>query len=196
MSKTILWIDVETTGLNPILHEIIEIAILPERGGELLEPFVAQVRPERVKQINPSALEVNGFTQEEIMGFPSRNNAYSRMIPYLREVERHPIDMVLAGHNLAFDVAFLQRFYWDCALDHFSLATARRWDTYSVASALQLAGLPMPDRLSLGALAEHFGVKQERAHRALDDAKTARAVWWAMIDQIREPFKTGGVYRP
>ncbi len=65
-----IFLDSETNGLNAQKHQLIEIAykVVDVRTGALREEFQAVIfQPEEVWQLSdPTSLEVNGFTYDEI----------------------------------------------------------------------------------------------------------------------------------
>ncbi len=67
-----IFLDIETNGLNTQKHKIIEIAykIVDVRTGEVLESFETILRHpfKEWKQSNPSSLQVNGLSWEDIKG--------------------------------------------------------------------------------------------------------------------------------
>jgi DNA polymerase III epsilon subunit-like protein len=88
-------------------------------------------------------------------------------------------DSVLVGHNVRFDLAFLDR--------ELSLSGARVAapvvDTLPLARRL-LAG--RGERYTLVALAEFFGTSTRPAHRALPDARTTAEIFGALTALARE----------
>lgn len=76
MTKNRIWVDTETTGLDPNKHEIIEIAILresvlPGGGGAIVESWSTKIAPTRIEDAEPKALEVNGYDKERWAGAPT-----------------------------------------------------------------------------------------------------------------------------
>lgn len=62
----LVFVDVETTGLDPERHELLEVAAVRVHPHTLepLDHASARVRPGRLADANPRALEVNGYTDE------------------------------------------------------------------------------------------------------------------------------------
>lgn len=64
--KERVWIDVETTGLDPLVHEIIELTVRYEpRKGCANPAWHAKIKPEHIETAEPKALEINGYTEEK-----------------------------------------------------------------------------------------------------------------------------------
>lgn len=63
MSDTKLaFVDLETSGLDPLTHEIIEAAVVVEVDGEVVAEFECSL-PFDEQRANPKALEINGWGQ-------------------------------------------------------------------------------------------------------------------------------------
>jgi DNA polymerase-3 subunit epsilon len=94
--------------------------------------------------------------------------------------------IVLAGHNVAFDQAFLERFLAGQGRtpERFS---HRLVDTHSLAAALRDAGrLDLAD-LNSSALFAHFGIEvpEEKRHTALGDALATFELYWKLVGLMR-----------
>lgn len=96
-------IDVETTGLNPYRHDrIVEVAIILMRPKEsILREFTTLINPER--DIGPT--NIHGLTASDVVTAPHFKNIAGNIAELLKEVN------VLVGHNVRFDVSFLQSEY-------------------------------------------------------------------------------------
>ncbi len=92
-------IDTETSGLDACTCEILEVCAIHYRDGKELGRFHSYVRP--VGAIPREASRINGITWRRV---------YSA--PLLDEIRQPLLDLigdnVLVGHNIGFDVKFLQ----------------------------------------------------------------------------------------
>lgn len=113
-----LFIDVETTGLDPQSDEIIELAMVPFRYGldgviyEVLEPFHGYRQPE--KPIPPEITALTGIDEAIVAGQVIDPEAVTAFVA--------PAALILA-HNAGFDRRFLERFCetfrtkpWACSM--------------------------------------------------------------------------------
>lgn len=167
MPSTLTFVDVETTGLDPERHEIVEIGLVLANAATLEEigAFSARVAPERLEDADPGALVVNGFTAEAWAGALPLRSALELALPMLA-------GSMLAGHNVGFDRSFLSAAFQRAGMP--MPAYKYSLDTASMAWPLLRSGrIP---RLSLDALAAYFGLTRESPHRALADARCALEV--------------------
>jgi DNA polymerase III epsilon subunit-like protein len=59
---TVIFVDTETTGLDPTQHEVWEIALIEEDGTE----YEWRIRPQRLDRAEPGALRVNRLYEREM----------------------------------------------------------------------------------------------------------------------------------
>ena len=64
-----LCFDSETTGLNPDIHAMVEIAMIPIVNGVKGDPFVSKIRPHLGAIVDTRALEVNGLSFSQIQNY-------------------------------------------------------------------------------------------------------------------------------
>lgn len=163
MRGELVALDLETTGLNPEIDDIIEIGAARFRDGELLETFSTLVNPDRAVPERVTA--ITGIRTDDLIGQPG----IRKILPDLRRfVGGSPV----IGHNVDFDLAFLARYGF--------LPGRGVLDTYDLASVM----LPTAPRYSLHSLAVQLGLAQEHAHRALDDALASGRLYWALWERI------------
>ncbi|MEU3713937.1 DEDDh family exonuclease [Streptomyces catenulae] len=146
-------VDVETTGLARD-DRIISAAVYQlDARGEFQDRWYTLVNPER----DPGPVWIHGLTSEVLADAP----LFPEIVP---ELSRRLDGRVLVAHNAMFD--------WSMIAREYARATAvapvnRRLCTIALSKEL---GLPLANH-KLETLAAHYGVVQEQAHHALDDAR-------------------------
>ncbi|MDZ7893420.1 MAG: exonuclease domain-containing protein [Rhodoferax sp.] len=148
--------DTETTGLNPREgDEIIQIGATRIVNMKVLteECFDQLVDPQR--SIPARSTLIHGITQDMVADQPT----LTQVLPAFHSFAR---DSVLVGHNVAFDLRFIEIK---------SGALGIRFD-HPVLDTLLLASVLYPTQESnrLEALAERFGLANHQRHSALGDA--------------------------
>lgn len=178
---TLAFLDVETTGLDPQKHEVIQIGVVLARqverpgnlgpGVEIIEEIEMKIKPERIEDAEEDALRVNGYNEAEWMFAPDLKNAMEFLAKKLDGA-------VQVSHNLTFDSAFVEKCYERAGLEN----TMARYklDTISIAFA-RLYNRP-DVKYSLKYLCDLFQIKNENAHTALADAKALFHVYKKMMN--------------
>lgn len=101
MSSVVL-VDVETTGLDPQRHEVVEVAWHIEGWGN---DDVYELRvPHTLLNADKAALDINGYAQRELWDF-SRWALPEEM----REFQEALRDNTICSANVGFDTGFLSR---------------------------------------------------------------------------------------
>jgi DNA polymerase III epsilon subunit-like protein len=108
MSNPLVFLDTETTGLDPDRHEVWEVAWAVDEG-----PIMSAVVPHSLRTADPKALELNGYWTR---GFEQAPGVLSADVT-LREILT---GATIVGSNPAFDAAFL-RARWGVAPWHHRL---------------------------------------------------------------------------
>ena len=99
MLKSYIAFDVETTGLNPMENEIIEIGALKVRNGKVAERFMEFIHPQ--SPISTAITDLTGITNEMVASARSRKEVVSDFLDFCE-------DDVLIGHNVSFDYSFMK----------------------------------------------------------------------------------------
>lgn len=94
----IVVLDLETTGLNPQVNEIIEICAWHFCDGVLKSKFVRRIKPERY--ITSDIMRLTGITMEDLKDCETIDNVLPEFIDFLS-------DYPLVGYNIDFDYRFL-----------------------------------------------------------------------------------------
>ncbi|MEU0225916.1 DEDDh family exonuclease [Streptomyces sp. NPDC006284] len=146
-------VDVETTGLARDDRIISAAVYRLDARGEVEDHWYTLVDPQR----DPGPVWIHGLTSEALRGAP--------LFPDVAEEFAARLDgRVLVAHNAVFDWQMIAREY---ARAKREAPVRQRLCTIALAKALDL---PLPNH-KLESLAAHFGVVQQRAHHALDDAR-------------------------
>ncbi|MCQ4206153.1 DEDDh family exonuclease [Streptomyces longispororuber] len=146
-------VDVETTGLSRDDRIISAAVYRLDAQGEVQDHWYTLVNPER----DPGPVWIHGLTTDVLKGAP--------LFPEIAEEFAARLDgRVLVAHNAVFDWSMIAREY---ARAQRTAPVRQRLCTIALSKEL---GLPLPNH-KLESLAAHFGVVQERAHHALDDAR-------------------------
>ncbi len=157
-------IDVETTGLDTGVDEIIEVAAVKFREDAVLETFSQLVKPRHSVPLKIQRL--TGITEEDLAHAPRFRDVAPQFVRFLKS---YP----LVGHSVGFDIGMLS-----AAGMHF---TQPAYDTFDMATLL----LPQVSTYKLATLAEYLQLAHAEHHRALHDADVCRQVFLKLLEQIR-----------
>ncbi|MBN2567760.1 hypothetical protein JXB02_06790 [Candidatus Woesearchaeota archaeon] len=162
--------DIETTGLSRDRHRITEIAAVKVEGSRVRGSFQTLVDPG--VPIPRFITRLTGIDDEMVRGAPRIGDALPEFLSFLD-------DGILVAHNAGFDYGFLSanaERHLDTRLGNDILCTRR------------LATRLLPDLPSkrLEALCEHFRITNERAHRALADARATTRVFIGFRKQLND----------
>ena len=163
--QTIVAIDLETTGLDTQKDAIIEIGAVKFRGQRIEEEWHSLINPGR--RISPLVTQLTNITDAMVRNSPTIQKVIDDLIDFVGD---HPI----LGHNIRFDLAFLNRFY------NFQYNDVI--DTYEIASVL----FPTAGRYKLSILAQELGIMLRANHRALPDARVTVAVYQKFFKEALE----------
>src|SRR3990167_5325941 len=150
-SVELCWVDLETGGLEPDRHAILEVAFVrTDLRSDVLGRFGSRVRPLPGYEIEDKALEVSGITRVDAVA-----RCHPRMIDVWPELERLAKGAMLAGHNVGFDRGFLR--YAERRLGgELAWGSHHAIDTMSLSIPRLVSG--EVKSLSLSALVAFFGI--------------------------------------
>ncbi len=180
-SHNLAFIDTETTGTDPEIHEIIELALIiarqVERPGkgpslEIIEECEWKIKPEHIEKADEQALRVNGYNEVDWMFAVDRKKA-------MEEFAKKTQSAIFISHNLVFDYAFVMKAFEETGVQN--LMHYGKLDTISMALA-RLYDAPQADKFSLRALCELLKVENSKAHTALADTRALVAVYRKLMN--------------
>ena len=166
--RPLAFLDTETTGLDASVHEVIEVAIIKEHPDGRVEKWQSLIRPKDIEAAHPKALEINGYAKA-----PGRwDNA-----PYIehvaREIATRLKGCVIVGHNVGFDLKFLQSDFDREGLKY--RLPYHKVDTVTLAHEhLVPCGL---ESLSMDKIRKFLRWDTEGSHTAMKDTEDARRLY-------------------
>lgn len=178
MIKT-LYLDVETSGLNPIKSALLQVACIIDIDGEIKEKRSWYIRPFEDDEIDDKALEINRLTREQIAAFPLPWEFHREFIDMLaKHVDKfdRTDKFYTAGYNVRFDVDFLSSFFKKIGDDYYgSWFNGRLVDPYPLFQWRDwVGGIKLPN-YRLGTVCEKFDIKfAGEAHDAMIDIQATR----------------------
>ena len=160
--ESIVAIDIETTGLDSNKDSIIEIGAVRFNPRRVENEWSSLVNPGR--RIPPFVTHLTGITDQMVLQAPAIKEILPELVKFVG-------DTPVLGHNVRFDLSFLQK--------QKILGKNKVLDTYDLASVV----LPCSPRYNLGSLAQSLGVLLPATHRALDDAHATRGIYMRLHEQ-------------
>lgn len=168
-NQEIVFLDLETTGLNPNRDEIIEIGAIKVKNGVILEEFQELIRSKR--PIPDEAIKIHGITNDMLKeGGKDLGEVLDAFLKFIG-------DRKLVGHNLVnFDLKFL----------NFSLKREKGIKlTNPVEDTLKLAKVSLSHlkKHNLNTVAQYLGyyVDTSTLHRSVADSEVCAEVYRRIV---------------
>ncbi len=176
LPQPLAFIDVETTGFDPEVAEIIELAavIAKYKDGELVvtDQLDLKIRPEHIEDADPAALRVNGYNEADWLFAVSLGDA---MKLFAEKTE----GAIFVAHNMAFDYGFITQAFKKTGVEN--KMHYQKLDTISIAFTVMKDNDEM-NKLSLKALTEHYGIENKKAHSAFADTYALYELFKKMLN--------------
>lgn len=155
-------IDCETTGLDPLVDQIIEVAVICFDAGEVYAQFETLIDPEC--EVPESSIAIHHITPDMLQGKPKIGDVLPEI---LQIIGNH----MIVGHGVGFDVELLavaaERLGIPCKIRHNVILDTLRMARLYGQSPIN----------SLEHLRKHFNIPLEGAHRAMNDVVVNREVF-------------------
>ncbi|HEY6899765.1 MAG TPA: 3'-5' exonuclease [Puia sp.] len=166
----ILFIDTETGGIDPASHSLLSLALVVWKEMEIVASLEILIDDGRLN-VTERALEINHIDLEEHKrkAVPPAT-AIKRLDKFLNTHFPKEEKITLGGHNITFDVNFLNAFLTRNGYDFGSRFSHRYVDTSSILFYLYLTK-KLKRRLTASQDAfDYFGIAVAGRHTALGDA--------------------------
>lgn len=150
----IVFLDIETTGLDDENDQIIEIGAVKKTGSEE-ELFHRLIRTD--KHIPEVVCKLTGLTDDILKDGIDLEKS-------VRELADFIDGTVLIGYNIAFDIKFLNRAFMKCSLEPIHNKTIDLMREARKRNSFQ-------ENYKFETTLKEYGVKEKLLHRALEDAR-------------------------
>lgn len=188
----ITFIDTETTGLDLLEHEIIDIAALKleYKDSQFVElaRFESKIKPKYIDRASPVALKINGYSEkkwEKSVPF----DKIASTLKYLIETSDY-----LIGQNLIFDYRFINKAFVQAEIK--KPKYPQYFDTKWMAE--QLVHDKKIKRSSLDFLCEHYQIQDHgRPHTAMADVLRTADLFKSLVKEcVVYPLNFSDPYDP
>lgn len=170
--KDFVVLDFETTGLDKVYDNIIEIAAIRYVNGIEADKYITLVKPD--VGISNEAESINKITTKMLHSAPSQSEAIPKLIDFLG-------DSIIVGHNVNFDIGFLeiaaQRLGFNVKYNYI--------DTMSISKKL----FPSLSNYKLGTIAHSIGFDTSNLHRAESDVRVCAEIMKIAVDTLSDNFE-------
>lgn len=160
-------LDIETTGLNTELDEIIEIGAIKYQGNVELGRFHTLIKPSNAF-IPKHISNITGITTAMIIDKPTVKEVLPSFLNFIN-------DTILVGHNINKDLAFLNR-------ETSKYLNRRIKNPFICTDKLARKIMPDIDSKSLMNLAKTFNIPIKKHHRAIYDTEVNLEIFKRMIE--------------
>ena len=161
--------DVETTGLDFHIHEIVEIGLIvvDQKTFKIIDEWNVKVKPSHIKTGAASAIKFCGYNK---LGWANAMDLKEAMKIYSKKTK----DAIFLAQNSFFDWAFISEAFKDTGVeDH---TDYHRVDLFSIGWS-KANDFPKLKEFSLSGMCRYFEIPEEpMPHRAVNGAKKAYEV--------------------
>ncbi|MQS88624.1 PolC-type DNA polymerase III [Companilactobacillus mishanensis] len=169
--------DVETTGLSAVYDSIIELAATKMKDGEILESFDEFINPGH--PLSEITTNLTSITDDMVENAPDEATIIQKFIDFVG-------DDVLVGHNVTFDIGFLNSALGRLGHPRVSVPVI---DTLEMSRTLHSEYR----NHKLDSLAKKYNIVLEHHHRANSDAETTGYLMYKLFDELEAKFSTTNI---
>ena len=191
MDYVIYIADVETTGLDSRVNDVIELSL--HRSSDDVQKTWC-IKPTNIENIDLGSLRINGHKLEDLRHeTKAGRERYLDPVKTIVEIENWMMEdgvptenRVMCGQNISFDRDFLQQLWVKCnSKDSFPFGR-RTMDTMIIEFFLDWCKGNMAEGYSLNNLVKKYGIKNEKAHTAAADVKATKEVFEKQVECFKK----------
>lgn len=174
-------IDVETTGLLPYYHEMIDLGlILTDLDGRFVDSFFVRIQPLHPDRLSPIAKEINAFDADtwQSQGALSPTKAVDSLIAFHQQAAGDKQVMMVA-YNSHFDASFIDALFREAGHTWRELYYYFILDIPSMAWGLGFRNLRRPGVMDLYDIQPETSVPED--HTGISGARKNVEVYQALL---------------
>ncbi|WP_125761167.1 PolC-type DNA polymerase III [Companilactobacillus hulinensis] len=169
--------DVETTGLSAVYDSIIELAATKMKDGEVVDSFDEFINPGH--PLSEFTTSLTSITDDMVQNAPDEKTIIQKFMYFVG-------NDILAGHNVTFDIGFLNSALTRMGRDRISVPVI---DTLEMSRTLHSEYR----NHKLDSLAKRYNIVLEHHHRANADAETTGYLMYKLFDEMEDKFQITNV---
>ena len=190
--KKVLWLDVETTGLDCRKHGLREVGFIIEIDGVEVDKGVFKINPftytTKDVVIDDYALEISKVSIEDLESYDRVSYCFKelmkKLVKYVNVNDKNDC-FVIAGYNTAFDIGFIKEWFKEIGLldSYKDLFHYKSLDVFSIVFALRHLGINSAKNDKLETMCNYFGIGIE-AHNALSDIEATKKLYELICEKF------------
>ncbi len=171
--ESIVFFDVETSGLSPMINEIIEFGAIKINflTGEVTK-FESLLKNE--KPLSPKNISIHGITNEDLSDAPEQLKVVNQFFEFIK-------DASLVAYNAQFDLGFLITEIWKYKLDP---SLEKVIDALYMGRASYKLVDNRPENYRLDSFKAFYNLKLN-SHRAFDDSIVCLEVFYQCMEILK-----------
>ena len=190
--KKVLWLDVETTGLDCRKHGLREVGFIIEIDGVEVDKGVFKINPftytTKDVEIDDYALEISKVSIEDLKSYDRVSYCFkelmNKLVKYVNVNDKNDC-FVIAGYNTAFDIGFIKEWFKEMGLldSYKDLFHYKSLDVFSIVFALRHIGLNSAENDKLETMCNYFGIGIE-ANNDLSDIEATKKLYELICEKF------------
>lgn len=186
MKNRLLFIDTETGGVNPSRHDLLSIGMVVWESEKILDKEEILIKG-NFRRVTKEAIAINHIDLKSHNKIAlDKEKAIEKLIKFVeRNFKEKPV--ILAGHNVSFDIAFLKHLFEKQNIDYYKYFSHRHIDTTSILQYFGIKNnLSNAELLSFASSDKAFSnfgihIEEEDRHTALADAFATAQLFTQLI---------------
>ena len=185
MSNNILWLDTETTGLDPNKHFLFQLSYINTIDNNINFTNNLYMRPQYIEnfQFSQDALLKNKKLEDEIKSYEIEDKQIKL---FLNDLSKNKYKSYIAGYNVKFDIEFLKAIFSRLHLNMHDYFNYLYLDVMQLVLNLKLAGKINPENCKLGTVLQYFDLIKDinTLHNAKQDIICTKLLYDFLINKF------------